>query len=353
MAWLLGCVDCDPSLGSCETSVVVGLPEHSYVPDTDDTLVVERFDVAAPQADVLVVVDPSEATSAEQLARVADVLPELFDGLEDQGFDYHVGIALAHAGDARSVGVMLGWVTNRQRFPALWREAGPLDVEGGLGRLTAYRALQTQTSGVNAGFRRHDAELHIVFVSGQDDLSVNPDAGEFVAWVLHDPDRGGTVHAIVPDGAEAYASYVAATGGELASIDDPALPLASLASDLRPPRLYLSHVPARLSSLELVFEDTSMAGAPRESVVRVCSADELGGSATDAAESGDPNADLAPTEAGSKAPPSATGSDEDPVGSAVPTDCPLMYEPARNALVWLKVPPPGVLTVVASYETAQ
>ncbi|MCB9677135.1 MAG: VWA domain-containing protein [Alphaproteobacteria bacterium] len=310
LAWVLlltGCGECDPDLAECVLERV-DLPVDPYTPPREDHTVTERLAVEAPQVDVLFVIDNSDATSTAQLDRVAAGVPELYAALDAHGADYHIGVVTSELG--RRQGVLLGYTDSRERITSLFREAAPAGADAGYGRLTAHRALVTEADGANLGFQRADAELHVVFVSGQDDLSVNPDPIEFTSFVRLARERGGYAHVVVPADAAVYAGYADRTGGQVADIDEGDLDYGAFLGELRPPRMYLDHVPADPASMRVRFERDSERPLGRQRPGPVC------------------------------------------IGAPDPeTRCLLLYHPETNALEW-RVPPDRDITAVwLDYDT--
>lgn len=207
-------------------------------PPPETAVVVDRFE-PAPGAplDVLFVLDDTTSMSQEQPI-LASALASLIPALDQRRIAWQVGVVtMDTAGDA------VGWLQGR---PYVLTAAHPspeaaLDErlrpgnrgkppEAGL--YAAIEALRlAEGLGPNAGFRREEAGLHVVFITDSDDQSdawLGPDpVGAFLA----EAPAGITVSAIVgdvPDGctsvrgsAQPGARYVAlteATGGIAESI---------------------------------------------------------------------------------------------------------------------------------------
>lgn len=214
------------------------------MPET--VLVTEEFVQAPlPAVDLLWVVDDTASMAREQDA-LADHLPGLVADLAAAGVDWHAGVVATDMGGADA-----GWLVGSpfvltpttpdvaQALASAARVgtdgAGP---EAGLAAAT--RALELMVpGGPNAGFRRVDAALHVVFVSDADDSSdawLGPDPVSAFLAVLADATMfapAPMVSAIVGDvplgcssdlgtaaAAPRYHAVVAQTGGATVSVCD-------------------------------------------------------------------------------------------------------------------------------------
>ncbi len=128
---------------------------------------------AGTRADLLFVVDDSPGMDHEALLDGAQALADALDG---HGLDWHVGVVST---DVAELGVLRGppaWVHADHEAPGPALEAAfdvgddGSEIEQGLHQ--ALLALSPPTvDGVNAGFLRDEALLHLVFVSDEDDSS--------------------------------------------------------------------------------------------------------------------------------------------------------------------------------------
>ncbi len=216
----------------------LGDPDETAVADV---VVTETFSQAAlPGLDVLFVVD-STGSMAEEQAGLAGVAERFLDGLAALGVDYQVGVTTMDPVDA---GALRGrpWIVT----PVTPDPAGSLGAALQVGvaspppsaGLDAGAMALDDASGLNAGFRRADAALHVVFISDSDDASdawLGPDPvaafGSVLAAQAAWSGRAAVASAgvgDVPDGCSgpggvalpgtAYGEVAAASGGEVVSI---------------------------------------------------------------------------------------------------------------------------------------
>ncbi|MFT4628203.1 MAG: hypothetical protein ACI8PZ_006898 [Myxococcota bacterium] len=132
------------------------------------------------------------------------------------------------------------------------------------GREAAFTALELNQDGANAGFLRDDSELHVVFVSDEDDRSTNDPitADGFVRFLR---EQGAVAHAAVfPDGvvdpfgdAEAgftYVSYAQQTDGVRVDIRSDLGGLVVGIADAFPRQLFAPTLAPDLATLDVMVE---------------------------------------------------------------------------------------------------
>lgn len=225
--------------------LLVGCVDYSIQdPDADavlPTVYEERFvQTPLPKLDILFVVD-STGSMAEEQASFADAADSFVAVLEQRAVAYQLGVTTT---DPALDGALLGrpWIiTGAAGDPsdalAAALEVGSDSPPPAAGLYSASRAL-ADPQGVNRGFRRPDASLHVVFVSdgddASDDLFGEDPATAFLAVLAEDAARSGRTaraSAVVGDApagcsgsagvAQAgvrYREVAAATGGVSASI---------------------------------------------------------------------------------------------------------------------------------------
>ncbi len=225
--------------------LLVGCVDYT-IQDPDDVkplpvVIEERFlQAPLPKVDVLFVVDGTGSMEEEQesFADAADAFVDVLDGLE---LSYQLGVTST---DPEQDGALLGrpWIitgaaSDPSRALADALLVGTSSPPPAAGLYAASRAL-SDVQGLNRGFRRADAGLHVVFVSDGDDesdawLGDDP-AAAFLAILEADAATSGraarasAVVGDVPGGcsgetgtAEAGVRYTAvaeATGGAVGSI---------------------------------------------------------------------------------------------------------------------------------------
>jgi hypothetical protein len=185
---------------------------------------------------VLVLDDSGSMT--DELLLLGEAGPELLAPLT--GTNTHIGVT---SNDIATGGRMHGsvggppWldlttVSESQAF-AWFSGATALTTEGthlARGLDATIEAIDGVGDTWNAGFRRPEAPLVVVYVADRDDESVTTDAEQFLVWLATTSaasGESGTVHAIVPTAepcpgttgeATTYTSLTAATLGEAVSI---------------------------------------------------------------------------------------------------------------------------------------
>jgi len=272
------------ALGACGSDIGVDpiddtAPPVAFVP-VQETFVQRPL----PAVDLLLVVDDTASMGQEQEALAAE-FPGLAEALDAAGVSWQLGVVTTDMGHAQA-----GWLRGSpyvltSGVAHLLPEAVQVGTGGAspeAGMAAAVRALDLAApDGPNAGFRRSDAALHVVFVSDADDasdawLGVDPAtallarltaesaaAPAVVSAVVGDPEGGcvsdkGSAHP-----GKRYAAAVEATSGALVSI---------CAADL-------AEVVASIGEASIVWPTRfPLARTPVEGTVRV----QVDGRATDA-----------------------------------------------------------------------
>lgn len=158
-----------PAVGGCSDYFLDGKND-----DVDLETVSESFvQSPLPAIDVLFVVDSTGSMASEQ-ASFGDAAGGFIDGLDALDLDYQVGVTSMDLADQ---GALLGvpWILTPEQDDVdqalaanlLVGTASPPPSQG----LDAAALALADPLGVNAGFRRSDAALHVVFVSDGDDES--------------------------------------------------------------------------------------------------------------------------------------------------------------------------------------
>lgn len=225
--------------------LLAGCNQYNLEDPDDDAaervLVEERFTQAPlPALDVLFVVD-STGSMAEEQASFGAVAAEFVGALDTLGLSYQLGVTTT---DPERGGELVGrpWIVTGEAEDPVTALAAALAVgtssaPPAAGLFTATLAL-TDTEGLNRGFRRSDAALHVIFLSDGDDesdawMAEDPVSafGTFLAAEADRTGRSARASAVVgdlPDGCEGsggtaqagerYAAVAEASGGEIASI---------------------------------------------------------------------------------------------------------------------------------------
>ncbi len=190
--------------------------------------------------DLLLVVDDS-GSMTDEVGYLADAGPDMLGSLTHT--DTHVGII---SNDSASGGRLHGpvggepWLdlsvaTESQAFA--WFSGAAPTAEGthlARGLDMVLEAIDGVGDTWNAGFRREDAALVVIFVADRDDESLTTDDAEFLLWLDEETrasGEAGTVHAIVPTAevpcegttgeAKIYTGLVTTTAGDTVSICAP------------------------------------------------------------------------------------------------------------------------------------
>lgn len=162
---------------------------HEYIPP--ENVHADTFtQTTSPKVDVLWVVDNS-SSMVEEADKLSYNFPLFIDYFLDSGLDWHVGVVSTnmemegHKGQLLSAGGF-AWIDPETPDPeAVFAAMVPyypgISHEES-GRAATYAALEELVDSVNAGFLREDSTLHVVVISDENDHSVVPDKGEFVAW---------------------------------------------------------------------------------------------------------------------------------------------------------------------------
>lgn len=230
LSWMLLMACQEAPLVTSGTTVVEAPPEVDAV--SPDVVVDEVVQATPEQIDVLWVVDDSGSMANEQTLLALE-FPRFMQLVLDSHADVHIGVVTTDAsgaeGGALEQAAAFRWVTPDTPNPVgTFREMVEVGTGGSAfetGRRAAWLALSPPlTNTLNQGFRRDAADLHIIFVSDEEDNSGQiPTQQAFLEFLA--PDSDGPLiqtHAItglppVPScGIEPGSEYVAlaeATGG--------------------------------------------------------------------------------------------------------------------------------------------
>ncbi len=143
--------------------------EASLGADRSDTFIQSQ----GAAADLLFVVDNSPGMDH---AALLDAAADLVAALDSWGLDWHVGVVTTDVGELGHLRGRPAW-TNGSLADSVTPLQDVFDVGNGgteleQGMHNAFMALSAPAvTGVNAGFLRNEALLHLVFVSDEDDLS--------------------------------------------------------------------------------------------------------------------------------------------------------------------------------------
>lgn len=230
------------SAAGCSTEFGFDPLEQGDPPALSLPVTEEFVQAALPSVDLLLVVDGTESMVQERQA-LADGLGDLVWVLDDAGVDWQIGVV-----GAGIEGAQAGWLVGSPYVVTshdadvdalndrLVNDVTGVGPEAGLG--AAYLALSLTDQGdPNAGFRRSDAALHVVFVSDADDesdalLGLDPVAAFLAELVLQAENGRPAIASVlvgdVPDGctsvrgtasaADRYHAVALAGGGITASI---------------------------------------------------------------------------------------------------------------------------------------
>lgn len=226
--------------------IEIGLdPIDDTDPPVDLVPVTETFVQAPlPATDVLLVVDDTSSMGQEQAALAAEIAT-LATSLDEAGVAWHIGVATTDMS-----GTDVGWLQGApyvlspstpsvETTLANRVQAGTTGAAPEAGFAAALTALELAVAGdANAGFRRPDAALHVIFFSDADDASDtwlgDDPVAVFLAFLAAEAASSGApaiasgVVGDVPAGcisdrgnAQAgvrYEQAIRATGGALVSI---------------------------------------------------------------------------------------------------------------------------------------
>ena len=181
LLWMtLGLVACQNGGGIREIEDRATVPN---APSQPDLVVLDTYhQIVTPRADVLVVLDASCSMYDEQ-NRLATNFPRFFQQLAGSGLDYHVAVTTMPfdnaAGRLRNVGGTRFIEADTPNKSAVFSQMVQVGAngDGEAGRHAAYRALTVTPTG---DFWREDADVHLLFVSDDDDLSDGGWTGGFV-----------------------------------------------------------------------------------------------------------------------------------------------------------------------------
>lgn len=273
----LGCHD------DAGVSALVEEPAVENLPELAVPMHADRFvQSAPPQVDVLWVIDNSDSMADEQ-HKLVDNMSSFAAFFEDTGIDWHMGVIttdmsdggeLRHVGAHRFVGPDVEEADQVFAAMALVGDDGDREERG---RDAIFAALTSpMLHGYNGGFYRPAAELHIIVISDEDDVSEMP-RDAFIDFLHHlkpEPDQVRLSAIVGPQGLDAchsapagydYIHMAQRTGGLVRSIcSEDWVPLMSdlgVASSDFEEVLYLSKTPVR-STIEVTVVDGDAEWAP-------------------------------------------------------------------------------------------
>ncbi|MEN0068173.1 MAG: hypothetical protein AAGA48_38980 [Myxococcota bacterium] len=222
----------------CGTEIsVVGEPsegDHESV-EFRYTWVDEWEQVTVFASDVLFVVDHSCSMAHEQRA-LGDSFDVFFERMLASGNDFHIGVVSmdmddpSHSGRLRDSGPYR-WIDEETEAPLdHFRSMVNLGTGGSFtekGRSATFAALDTLSETYNQGFLRQPAELHIVVVTDENDVSGNQlmTRGEFSEYLVDlklDPFRTtfSSVVGLLDEPAPGSFECIAEHGSEYLAITD-------------------------------------------------------------------------------------------------------------------------------------
>ena len=339
--FLLSTLACrsDQDLIAEEVPPGLSIPPTELNPIQEDRTV----QVIQPVIDVLFVVDNSSSMLNEQTALRTN-FPRFIDHFVTAGIDYHIGMVstdmlrtnqnglLRMGGEYRYIDTET--VEPGAVFTEMTSTLGVLIGSIESGRSAAYTALETlKVHPRNEGFLRDEADLHIIFVSDDDDQSGQTPVSkpEFIAWADNLKTDGFEVvmHGIVTPAnpcngnivSQSYLEYAAVTGGITHSICAadwaPALDaLGLLAAGLKR-EFFLTRIPVHVPELLLQ--------------VQVRTVDENGDAVL---------LDFVECQSGQEELPGFE-------------DCEVIYVPGRNSIVFLEYVPDPLAEVLVTYGIAE
>lgn len=221
-----------------EEPVLGGEPADIALARQDTTVQIPQ-----PAVDILFVIDNSGSMDAEQAA-IARNFPVFAEYFALSGIDYHIGVVSTDMDDPSSGGRLrraagVNWIDRDTPNPSgVFSQMAQMGTTGSAteqGRAAAWAALELNADlARNEGFEREDAELHILFISDEDDASTNEliSRPEFVSWMKNRKAEESMVkaHAVIwpvgercddgwSEGYE-YQRYARRTGGIVGNICD-------------------------------------------------------------------------------------------------------------------------------------
>ncbi|MCB9670608.1 MAG: hypothetical protein H6734_14105 [Alphaproteobacteria bacterium] len=216
-------------------------PGLGQVPEPINPVQVDRIlQVNRPAIDVLFVVDNSCSMEQEQ-ANLAQNFPQFMNYFLGSGIDYHIGVISTDMVTGSQAGKLQSaqgyrYIDEETPNPTnVFAQMATVGADGNWeerGRDAVYTAIELRGDDpTNVGFYRPEAGLELVFVSDEDDVSRLISAPEFLEWfegLKWSPERTNA-HAIVtpldvdscPDGLTAgtkYLNLAQATGGQTFNI---------------------------------------------------------------------------------------------------------------------------------------
>lgn len=229
-------------LVGCQEGVIRGdtpMPSVAQSPQAQSISVRDRrVQVTRPSVDVLFVIDDSCSMDAEQVQLTRN-FPSFTEYFALSGIDYHIGVVSTDMTNPERSGRLrraagLRWIDRDTPNPtSVFSQMARLGTGGSIdesGRAAAYRAIDGLRDTANEGFEREDAELHLLFISDEDDVSQTPTPVEFRRWMetLKPEPEMVRSHALIwqtgTTCAEGYAEgalyeqYAAWTGGIVGDI---------------------------------------------------------------------------------------------------------------------------------------
>lgn len=237
-----------------------------------------------PAVDVLFVIDDSCSMDAEQ-QRLTRNFPTFTEYFALSGIDYHIGVVSTDMANPQRAGRLrqaagVRWIDRDTPSPtSVFTQMARLGTGGSIdesGRAAAYQAIEGLGDGPNEGFEREEAELHVLFISDEDDVSVSPSLPEFRQWMrtLKAEPEMVKAHALVwPTGQACadgysegalYQQYARWTDGIVGNICDqdwtPFLDQLGLQTAGLKTQFYLSDLPASPDDIEVEVHTVNASG---------------------------------------------------------------------------------------------
>ncbi len=183
------------ALAACSEFNIIPPPDFDIVPHELIPPSVVRSETftqtTAPKVDVLFVVDNSSSMT-EEATKLSVNFPKFLDYFLYSGLDWHVGVvstnmeAPGHSGQLLAANGYSFIDTETVEPDAVFAAMVPYYPgvsHSESGRAAVYAALEVLVDGVNVGFLRDEAPLHIVIISDENDHSVSPPKDEFIDWL--------------------------------------------------------------------------------------------------------------------------------------------------------------------------
>lgn len=201
------------TLAGCPNETSIGVPNEWSEPANPPAAIVtvqedRVVQVNRPAIDVLFVIDNSCSMEQEQ-SSLASNFPQFMNYFVGSGIDYHIGVISTdlvsglQAGQLQAAQGYRYIDENTVEPTAVFAQMATVGFNGNWeerGRDAVFTALELRAdSPTNEGFYRPEAGLEVVFVSDEDDVSEIMSEAEFLAWFENlkwSPDRTNA-HAIV------------------------------------------------------------------------------------------------------------------------------------------------------------